>query len=148
MRLERNKKIYVETEIKAITSANSGGHDLNTIYLFEKSTRKYFPVNCAEEAIEKVVSALIKKLHVRPNIHQIIKTLINLGNLKLKCIQIYGLKNEIYYTYLVLEDTRKKIYKVDVKITDGIILCILLKKPILIDRNLVKSNGIELSTNI
>jgi len=90
---------------------------------------------------QAILLVLEKADFPRPLTHDLMKTIIVSLKGKFQCLEIYGLKENVYYANLVIE-VDGKIEKIDCRPSDGIAIALRFEAPIFASEDLLESPDI------
>ncbi|MCM8772069.1 MAG: bifunctional nuclease family protein [Candidatus Omnitrophica bacterium] len=128
------KKVYVERVVLNILN--------NTpIVILRSDEGEVLPIVIGIFEAQSILLVLEKAEFPRPLTHDLMKIIIEVLKGKMQRLEIYTLKDNIYYANLVIE-VEGKIEKVDCRPSDGIALALRFGAPIFASEDLLESPDI------
>jgi len=126
-------RVEVENIVLNITTSTP------IVILKDRKTGGILPIVIGLFEAQAILLVLEKEKFPRPLTHDLLKSVIDHMNAKLKQVEIYSLKENTYYANLVVETENGQEIKIDCRPSDGIALALRASAPILAAENLIES---------
>ncbi len=133
---------FIEMEVKGVRLDTIGNNPV--VLLVDKEGKKALPIwiglleaNAIDKELKNIASP-------RPMTHDLLHSILNQVQVKVKEVKIVDLKDHTYYAKLFLK-LSKEVIEVDARPSDAIILALKSKLPIFIAAKILDEQGIALT---
>jgi bifunctional DNase/RNase len=133
---------YIEMEVKAVR-VDALGHS-PVVLLADKEGNKVLPIWIGLLEATAIDKELKNMTSSRPMTHDLLHSILNQVQVKVKEVKIVELKDQTYYATLFLK-LNKGVIEVDARPSDAIILALKSKIPIYVSVKILDEQGIALT---
>lgn len=133
---------FIEMEVKAVR-VDAIGHS-PVVLLADKEGNKVLPIWIGLLEATAIDKELKNMTSPRPMTHDLLHSILNQVQVKVKEVKIVELKDQTYYATLFLK-LNKGVIEVDARPSDAIILALKSKIPIFVSAKILDQQGIALT---
>jgi len=130
---------FVEMQVDSIrVHMPSGQH---VVILKEKETDRYLPIWIGIYEANAIALKITGITPERPITHDLLATILQSAELRLKKIQVTSLTNEVFFARLFLGVNGKEV-EIDSRPSDAIALAVRMTCPILVSQDVLEKAGV------
>lgn len=135
----------IEFELTAIVADDN--FKTHTIYLLNKEQQLLLPIKMSKRSAENLLIAKDKKPEPRPHIHNTVCRITSALNAKIKEVIISSCHNDIYYSYIRVQNGRGS-FDIDAKPSDSLAIALRNKCPIYVNKKVATASAIKISSEL
>ena len=128
-----------ESVVRSVACAESG----SVIFLEPKNSDLVVPIIVRKMEEESILIGMSNTPTSHPLSHDLFISLLKQRSLKLKKIEIYDYKDELFCARLVLKMRRLRAYNLDARPSDAIAIAVRINAPIYISNKVIQDTAIS-----
>jgi hypothetical protein len=134
--------LFIEMEVKGVRMDALGQNSV--VILADKDGTKALPIWIGPLEAHAIDRELKKITPPRPLTHDLLHSILNQVQVKVKEVKIIDLREHTYYATLFL-NLEKQVMEIDARPSDAIILALKSKTPILVSSKILDEQGIDMT---
>ncbi len=139
-----NEKKVVEVEVFSIyqhswpPGTGEKNDETYVVILKQKNANRFLPIWIGKPEAQAIYMGMKGIIYERPLTHDLIKSILDVFEIKVKKVVINALKDSTYYARLLLEDKEGNIYSVDARPSDSIAIALKTNSKIFIAEEIMQ----------
>ena len=127
--------------VRSVACAESG----SVIFLEPKNSNLVVPIIVRKAEEESILIGMSRTPTSLPLSHDLFISLLKQRSLKLKKIEIYDHKDDLFCARIVLKARRLRVYNLDARPSDAIAIAVRINAPIYISNKVIQDTAISTS---